>query len=396
MAKKISHKNYSEFSLEDFLQDDFFISSMKEPTEETLVYWEHFQKENKNLKNFYAAKDWIESINLYHTVLSTYEIEEMKIAIGKKQNSKKRNLRLAYWCISTAAAIALLMMVFRFTDLKKEENPDLHSDIIAFADNTEPGNKAEDIQLVLSDEQTIHLGREESEITYDTEGIVVDKKAITQDKNSGFNQLIVPAGKRSILNLSDGTKVWVNSDTRLIYPVSFDKNERVIYVNGEIYLDVSKDVKRPFIVKTKDVDVKVLGTQFNVTAYDADDTKAIVLVSGSVEVNPKNDQKTTRLVPDQMYMTGKGQNHIVTVDTKKYTSWIDGIYYCEDVSLDIILQRLSRYYGIEITCDPSISHVLFSGKLDLKENLTDIFDGISFTLPISYTNENGRYSINPI
>lgn len=250
--------------------------------------------------------------------------------------------------------------------------------------------------MVLSDEQTIHLGREESEITYDTEGIVVDKKAITQDKNSGFNQLIVPAGKRSILNLSDGSKVWVNSDTRLIYPASFDNNERVIYVNGEIYLDVIKDVKRPFIVKTKDMDIKVLGTQFNVTAYDTDDMKAIVLVSGSVEVDPKNDQQTTSLVPDQMFITGKEQNHIVTVDTKKYTSWIDGIYYCEDVSLDIILQRLSRYYGVEITCDPSISSVLFSGKLDLKENLTDIFVGISFTLPISYTDNGGRYSISPI
>ena len=395
MKCKVSHKNYSEFSFEDFLQNDFFISSMKNTTPETSEYWDQFQKENKNLKNFDAAKDFIESINTYHYNLSSYEINKIKQGIHKKKYRRKHNQNLFYWSIGVAASIALLI-IFRFTGVENKEIISPKPDIMAFADITKSENKAEDIQLILSDKQTIRLDQEETVITYDTTSISVDKKTITQNETSGFNQLIVPLGKRSILNLSDGTKVWVNADTRLIYPVSFANDVREIFVDGEIYIEVTTDAKRPFVVKTKDLDVRVLGTKFNVTAYNADDEKKIVLVSGSVQINSKKDEKTTRLHPNQMYISGKEQNHIENVDTKKYTSWIDGIYYCENENLGSILQRLARYYGVEITCDLPISKVVFSGKLDLKDSLSDIFNNISFTLPISYVEENGKIMISGI
>ncbi|MDR1089955.1 MAG: FecR family protein, partial [Prevotella sp.] len=221
------------------------------------------------------------------------------------------------------------------------------------------------------------------------------EKAIACDNTSGFNQLIVPPGKRTVLNLPDGTKVWVNSDTRLIYPASFSHDMREIFVNGEIYIDVAKDEKRPFIVKTKDMEVRVLGTKFNITAYEEDDEKTVVLVSGSVQINTKNNNDSALLTPEQMYVNEKGQTHITTVDTKTYTSWIDGIYFCKNLNLENILQRLSRYYGVEIACDPSVGKEIFSGKLDLKENLDSIFDGIAFAIPISYTESNGAYLITP-
>jgi hypothetical protein len=366
---------------------------MKNPTPETSEYWTHFLEENKNLETFNAAKDCIESINTYHYTLSPREVNEIKQAIHKKKNRRKYNRRLLYLSIGVAASIALVM-IFRFAGVEKEKITNLHPDIMTFADMTKSEGKVEDVQLILSDEQTILLDREEIIITYDTTSIVVNKKAIVQNETSGFNQLVVPLGKRSILNLSDGTKVWVNSDTRLIYPVSFAGDTREIFVDGEIYLEVVADVKRPFVVKTKDVDVQVLGTKFNVTAYDADDDKKIVLISGSVQINSKKNKNTTRLLPDQMYTLEKGHSHIETVDTKKYISWIDGIYYCENEYLSSIFQRLSRYYGVEIICDQSISKVVFSGKLDLKDNLSDIFKNISFSLPISYMEENEKYVIS--
>lgn len=395
MTNKESYKNYFEFSFEDFLQDNFFISSMKKPTPETLAYWDHFQEQNKNLENFYAAKDCIESIDIYHHNLSSRETEKMRRTIHKKKNGKKQNQRLLYISIGVAAGFALLMII-RFLGAGKGENTYSQPDIMAFADMTKSKTKVDDVQLVLSDEQSILLDKAEVVITYDTKGIVVDKKAIAQNNTAGFNQLIVPLGKRSVLNLSDGTKVWVNADTRLIYPVSFADEVREIFVDGEIFIDVVADAKRPFVVKTKDLNIQVLGTQFNVTAYDADDEKKIVLVSGSVQIESKKDENIIRLNPDQMYTSEQGQSHVETVDTKKYTSWIDGIYYCEDEFLCHIFQRLSRYYGVEIVCDQSISEVEFSGKLDLRENLSDIFNNISFTLPISYVEENGVFLISEV
>ena len=395
MTNNISHQDYAEFSFEDFLQDDFFVSSIKNPTPETLAFWNEFHERNENIENYIAAKDCIESINIYNYILSPQSVEQIRKSIHQKINSKKRIHQLSYWGAGVAACLVLLMVI-PFWVAKNREAVELKPNIESFADMTKSNSRGYEIQLVLSNKQTILLEREETVITYDTTGIIVDKKSIAQDEATGFNQLIVPLGKRSVLNLSDGTKVWVNSDTRLIYPVAFAEDSREIFVDGEIYIDVVPDAKRPFIVKTSDLDVRVLGTKFNVTAYDADNEKRIVLVSGSVQINSKKETNIIRLSPAQMYTAQDGQSQVQTVDTEKYISWINGIYYCQDESLGSLLQRLSRYYGIEISCDASISGVMFSGKLDLKDNLTEIFNIISFSLPISYIEQDGKYKISKL
>lgn len=397
MTTTYTYKDYAAFSFEDFLQDDFFISSVKEPTTDSVAFWTQFEKENERLQPYHAAKDFIESVHLYQSVLSPDEKKEMKKTIHRKYNAGKLRRRLAYISISTAAVLLLGLGIFYFSRLGNTSGTGQVTDILTFAEQTvsDAIQDAKDVQLMLSDNQVIHLKQEETVITYDTTSIVVDKKAIAQDKMSSFNQLVVPVGKRSVLNLSDGTKVWVNSGTRVIYPVSFEEKERVVFVDGEIYLEVAEDKKRPFIVKTKSLDVQVLGTRFNVTAYDADEEKTVVLVSGSVQVNTPNDKNKTRLLPKQRYVSKADAGYIEMVDPQKYIAWIDGLYYCEDTNLHSIFQRLSRYYGVEITCAPSIGNELFSGKLDLKENLTEIFDGIAFTIPITYTEKDGKFMIHP-
>ena len=383
-----NNKSYTNFSFEDFLQDEYFISSVKKPTPESAAYWECFCGGNQNIKNFEEAKSFIKSINQYHQTLSLDEINNIKQRIYKK---KGRSRRLFYLSVAAAAVIALLVYLrFHGADYLTEKQ-----DITVFADINRPDTKTGEIRLVLSDDQTVLIDRKETVISYDTAGIVADKEIIAQNETAGFNQLIVPYGKRSILTLADGTKVWVNSDSRLIYPASFDK-KREIFVDGEIYIEVAEETNRPFVVRTKDIDVQVLGTRFNVTAYDADSERKIVLVSGSVQITSKKDNEVVRLLPEQMYLSENGQSQVVNVDIQRYISWIEGIYYCENENLGGILQRLSRYYGVEIACDPTIAEVVFSGKLDLKDNLSDICEGISFTLPVSYTQQDGKYIISKI
>jgi ferric-dicitrate binding protein FerR (iron transport regulator) len=143
------------------------------------------------------------------------------------------------------------------------------------------------------------------------------------------------------------------------------------------------------------MDIRVTGTRFNVTAYNADHEEKVVLVSGAVQITSKENSEKTNLLPSQMYMSENGYNRVEQVDIKNYTSWVDGCYYCENENLGSILKRLSRYYGVEITCEQTISRVIFSGKLDLKENLSDIFEGIAFSLPVTYREDDGGYVINP-
>jgi hypothetical protein len=394
MENKKTDQYNAGFSFENFLQDDFFIEAMKKSMHEKSMNRDLAQKRDK-LKNIHAAKNCIELINIYYNILSPVEIEKTRKAIRQKIKHRRQNKRMSYLMISAVASIILWMVIFHFSGegTGKDEINNARPDIIAFADMTNLESKANDVLLVIPDEQIIHLEEKETVITYDASGIVVDKKAIAQNNTAKFNQLIVPTGKRSILNLSDGTKVWINSGTRLIYPVSFTNNTREIFVDGEIYIDVATDIKCPFIVRTNDLDIQVLGTKFNITAYGTDKEKKIVLVSGSVQINSIKHKNTTFLTPDQMFIMENGQSQVLTVDTKKHIAWIDGIYYCEDMSLGEIFQCLSRYYGTEITCDPSISNIVYSGKLNMKENLTEILEGIAFTLPISYANDGEVYTI---
>ena len=393
MKNNSLEKKYSQFSFEDFLQDDYFISSMKKPTSATSLFWEQFRKENLNLDNYEAAKEWIESFNYSHYTLSSEEVATIRQGINKKKNRRIRIRHILYWNIGVAAAACISLLVFfLFPGKEKSDAQSCEIDIASFAAMYRFDSAEKEIQLMLSDERTIHFDQKEAVISHDTTEIIVDKEIISQSDKNGFNQLVVPYGKRSKLNLSDGTVVWVNAGSRLIFPVTFDKDKRELFVDGEIYIEVAEETDRPFLVKTKNVEVQVLGTKFNVSAYHAE-KETVVLVSGSVDIISKEDAKTTRLQPNQMYWSENGLGHVKIVDTQAYISWVEGIYYCNKESLETILHRLSVYYGVEIECEPSIATVIFSGKLDLKENLSDIIEGIAFTIPISYSVNNNTYTI---
>jgi ferric-dicitrate binding protein FerR (iron transport regulator) len=400
MVKKTIHKDYSGHSFEEFMQDDFFISSMNHPTPETSAFWERFMQENEDNRTcFDDARTYLETLKEYYTTLSQDDIDKMKENILSQKNgkSKSKNRNLLYWGTSVAASIALLI-IFTLPYMKTEGTSADTTDIRSFAERQiVPKNLTKETQLVLSNEKILAINRTEAEITYDTAGICIHNfSRIAKTETASFNQLIVPAAKRSVVNLSDGSKIHVNADSRLVYPVVFDGGIREIYVEGEIFIDVAPEEKRPFIVRTKNTDVRVTGTKFNVTAYEMDNEEKIVLVSGAVQITSKENFEETLLLPNQMYWSENGHSRVEQVNVKNYTSWVNDCYYCENERLSSILKRLSRYYGVEIACEQTIAQVIFSGKLDLKEHISDIFDGIAFTLPITYAEENGKYVVRSV
>lgn len=112
-----------------------------------------------------------------------------------------------------------------------------------------------------------------------------------------------------VLTFSDGSKVWVNAGTRVIYPTEFEKDKREIYVDGEIYIEVARDEERPFYVRTKDMNVRVLGTKFNVTAYESEPIRSVVLAQGCVQVETTQTPKAI-LAPNQMFSSVEGKENI--------------------------------------------------------------------------------------
>jgi len=269
------------------------------------------------------------------------------------------------------------------------------NDIMAFVENQPDSiSSSSDIQLILSEQKTVVLQGKEAVVTYDSASIHTGAEKISKNEIASYNSLMVPYGKSSVLTLHDGTKIWINAGTRLVYPVEFETNKREIYVNGEIFLDVAHDAKRPFIVHTNDLRIQVMGTRFNVQAYASDDQSRIALESGSVKIISETADDVT-LKPNTMYEQDKsGHSSVKDIDIGKYTSWIHGLYMYESERLDVILKRLTRYYGTEIVFDASVSEIRCTGKLDLKENLDDVLATISVAALVEYVKDGERYIVS--
>ncbi|MDR0823833.1 MAG: FecR domain-containing protein [Prevotella sp.] len=386
-------KDYSNFTSEDFLQDDFFVSSMKNPNEKSVEFWDGLLNAGSiNKEEFYSAKSFIEAIEANYK--DSVQEEELSALWTKIDNTNKKSGKIKFKSILSIAggiAAGIIFVIIAIPHLTRNfQSP--NDDIMSYArDNNIKEDDNTDIQIILSNQKTLQLTEQESDIVYDSTEIKISKKGISKKESAAYNQLIVPKGKRSKLTLADGTMMYVNSGTRVVYPIEFVDDRREIYVDGEIYITVTHDEKRPFIVKTKDIDVQVFGTSFNVMAYESDLNKQVTLVQGSVRIS--NKAKEIMLKPSQMYEMDNGQVSVNTVDASRYTSWINGMYLFNSERLEIVLSRLSRYYGEDITFSKDVANLRCTGKMDLKDDLKDILHGLAFSFPIHVQHDNNKYNI---
>lgn len=400
--------NYENYGFEDFLQDPFFVDSMTHPTQESDTFWRNEERRLKKHDEYLAACEYLKAMQheMTKTVLSDDEIEKLQERIGHTINNNSHRLfsiRL-YRNIGIAASFLLLLgLSYIFLNIENKT-----MDISTFAQQERKllNDSINETLLVLSDDQQIKVRGDEGVVDYNkySEAISVEEKkentnekkeCIEKEKIAPFNELITPKGKRSQLILSDGSVVWLNSGTRVVYPKCFEKDKREIYVDGEIFIDVKPDRKIPFYVKTNDLNIRVLGTKFNVTSYSGTNTESVVLVSGSVSVD-KYDGKSERIIlkPSQMYSQVENNVFVKDVDVRPYISWVDGVYEYKEEMIVHILSKLSEYYGVQMEYNNVNSDMLYSGKLDLKQSIDEVLNGLKTIVPMEYVTENGKYIIN--
>ena len=387
--------DYSKFTSEDFLKDTYFLKSIKTPTKESNAFWkEQLLTEKIQEKEFRVAKNIILSANIPHHTITEEELSELwnKIEKSNKQKPLQRHSRLIQFA-AVAASLAILFAL-SYTFWSKQSNND--RSLISIAKLMQVQGDSSAVQLILNNDKNITLDQENVTIEYNATGdVIVNKQQVAHNiasntngpaqlsETNTYNQLIVPKGKRSSIVFGDGTKLWVNSGSRIVYPISFKKDKREIYVEGEVYLEVTKDKSRPFIVSTNKMNIAVLGTSFNVTAYTADKEQSVVLVTGAVEVNTDSNKKIALTPNNRLTYTG-GQLDVENVDASLYISWVEGLYIYNSEKLGTILDRLSRYYGKTITYDARVSELRCSGKLDMKDELLDVLAGLAQTAPITW------------
>ena len=203
----------------------------------------------------------------------------------------------------------------------------------------------------------------------------------------GYNTITVPRGGEYQLILADGTRVWLNAETELKYPVAFTGEVREVMLEGEAYFEVAKNVSRPFVVKAGQLDIKVLGTSFNVKAYPSE-TQQATLVQGKVEVRAENYFR--ELQPGEQLNYSSEGPEIRKVDVKAYTSWKDQRFVFNDDLLEEVIHKIGRWYDVEfILRNPEVREIRFTGNLPKYRELEQVLNKLELTTHIRFV-QDGR------
>lgn len=334
--------------------------------------------------------------------LTQEEKDNLKKRITHSIFSYKRKLRIRY---AIAASLILFLSIGLFlhynhsTPLQSIDNEKYTSLLQNLSADT-----LQNVTLVLNENQNIDIADNNSIISYSSTGekIKIGNSQIVDDNTRvAMNTLIVPYGKRTKLQLSDGSTVWLNSGSKLAYPASFNKDKRKVYLEGEAIFEVTHDKSHPFMVIAKDFEIEVLGTVFNVSNYTDDLSINTVLKNGSVKIQYKgNSIKDQSLIikPGTLASYSKDSRSIstATVDVDKYFSWRDGIIIFKNDNLKDIMKQLSRYYNASIEIkNKQLENQTFSGSLDLKETVEQVLKVIKETSDFEFEKTtNNQFIIN--
>ncbi len=299
---------------------------------------------------------------LYPQLQSKIQEEATDTAVGL---AKPRRSRFIQWAVSAAAVLLIFFLIGRYYVHKNEYT--VYSPVLTAEQILPGGNRA---TLTLADGRTLDLSTEQQGIVMGdgilyTDGSYVlepmDDNQQTRDHSGnlvsntlGPMSISTPKGGQYQLTLSDGTKVWLNAASSLSYPATFEGNAREVSLRGEAYFEVTKDKTKPFIVKTTMQQVEVLGTSFNINAYENEIATKTTLLTGSVRVShlddKKSDGKSQVLSPNQQSLIG-GQSDQITIreiDPHTAIAWKDGFFNFHGLSIDESMKQIERWYDIDV------------------------------------------------
>lgn len=380
-------KNYNTYIADDFILDENFREMVRR------------DDSDNQLKDFRESlPDKKEEINLAIQILKGFNTKKYEQPSNRKQelwqeilHKQKKSVSLSYF--RYAATFLLLVglgsAIYYLIGTKQTENT------IVLNETT-----SNDALLILSHGKIVSINNSQSTIHVSSDGssiMVNDSIDLTQPIiESGFNQMIVPFGKQSFIVLSEGTKVWLNSGSKLFFPPSFKGKTREVLLEGEAFFDVSTNLEKPFYVKTESFETKVYGTRFNVQAYKQDDNFQVVLVEGkiSMNVNSRSLNNEVFLAPYQKASIIKGDDKIEITNVENidiYTTWINGYLTFSNEDISNILKKVSRYYNVDIKIENPDKIERVYGKLDLKDSIERVLDVVAYISKTTYKKVGNKY-----
>ena len=350
-----------------------------------LTRWLGAAAEHRELfERLIAAASYRDKEAIYRRFDEYYNFDRLRHAIRHQR-------RIEWRRIAAAAAVVILPLLVTFflleqrVDSVRQEYPGEMTLL--------PGKSM--ATLTLSDGSSKALNRENftvvdgsKRIVSNRGGLVYTGKDTSSVEEEVYNTIRVPRGAEFNVTLDDGTKVWLNSESSIRFPVAFLGEERRIWVSGEVFAEVAEDAGRPFIMNTGKIDIKVLGTKFNVRAYSDEECIMTTLVEGAVQVDDSSGEVAVLSPSEQLvYDKASGRNDVRKVDVELFVSWKDGVYLFESQRLEDIMTLISKWYDVEVFYqNAGVKDIIFSGRLKRYENaetLLNVFEslgGVRFTV----------------
>ena len=369
-----SMKTYTEIPS---LLSKAFLGTLSEEEERALQQWRDESPENEQL---YESE-----MNTEYIVQKSHEVARVNIVNGymnvllkRKRNVRVRRVRRI---VSIVAGVVLPLLAVVLWYGTRERIEDVSEQVASVIRHG--GVKAE---LVLADGTTRILGSEVTDSLLVQQGanIVVQNQGVSYCVDSSvveerYNTLRVPRGGEYSITLSDGTIVYLNSESELRYPVNFVGRDRRVYLSGEAYFDVVQDEAHPFIVDMGNSSVRVLGTSFDVRAYADEDEVLTTLVQGSVKFSAGKEFVT--LEPGKQAVLGKsGSIETREVDTYLYTAWKEGVFAFKQQRLEEIMKVVARWYDVNIFWENvSQKEVTFTGKMKRYDDFSKVVEVLEMT-----------------
>ncbi len=316
---------------------------------------ETYEENSRLIKSFSSQKAW----------------EKVYPLLGNNQSrmvfSWKRSLKYAALILLLIIPTSFLIYNWAIGEQIGEITPGTHGGELTLSN----GNTFNLFENVLPEGATEVFIIDSKGINYQTPA---NKPKVKEIKNT----LRTLHGMECHIVLSDGTKVHLNAESQLTYPICFSDKERIVQVEGEAYFDVAPDKEHPFIVQTPHTSIRVTGTSFNVRAYADEEIESTTLISGGVKISSGNE--VFELIPDQHYTYNKktNTNTVTNVNTELYTSWESGSFIFLNVPLENVMSYLSKWYGFKYTFeDETAKQVRIGASLNRYKNMNPIIDMIT-------------------
>ncbi|MCT4614183.1 MAG: FecR domain-containing protein [Marinifilaceae bacterium] len=352
--------------------------------DETIKSSSEILNEDRDIHNW---ADGISEHKYLHNKINAYrdfDINKDWEILSEKTVLKRKRL---VW-VKYAASVIVVLSLSCFAYL-------ISSRLIPSNENLVSKYKNESIKLEIEGQGVYNIEDTTNANKIDNDKINISKRSISYighrtDTIVKWNKLITPRAKKYKVELADGSIVWLNSRTKLRFPDKFTGNKRIVYLlEGEAYFEIQKDINREFIVWTDSIQVKVLGTKFNIRAYSNFKEKKITLKEGSVELS-KSDKKQI-LVPNMQAVVSENNITSIKVNANDICSWVNSMLIYKTVRLDDIFQDLTKYYDFDLEYENNeLKNKYFSIAVKNRDSISDILKAIELTGKVQFTIQKNK------